>query len=293
MGERTNDPVRHAARLGGIESSYLDWGEPAAGSPVLILLHGTMGCAADWSRVAPSFARSYRVLALDQRGHGLSAHPPAPGGYTTRDYVGDLEAFADALGLARVGLLGHGMGGHNAIALAARRPGRVLCALANDVAPAPRADSATWEDVLPGREHPTFGDVAEYMAWRRRTAPFAPEALLAEEAGWRLRPLPSGLRAASDARAAFDWRPDDLWEEVGAIRCPILYIRGGRSPDLDAATQQRLVMRTPGGRSVSLEQAGHETYLDREEEFVELAYAFFAAHLHRAAAARAPGDPRP
>ena len=284
MSEQTYDPVRRTARPAGLEISYLDWGEPTAGSAVLILLHGTMGCAADWSRVAPAFARSYRVVALDQRGHGLSAHPPAPGGYATRDYLDDLEAFADALGATQVGLLGHGMGGHNAIAIAARRPGRVLCALANDVAPAPPADSATWEELLPGREHPTFASVEDYVTWRRRAVPFAPDALLEEEAGWRLRRRPSGWRADSDTRAAFDWKPDDLWEEVGGIRCPMLYIRGGRSPDLDAATQQSLVMRTPNGRSISLELAGHATYLDREEEFIELSHAFFAAHMYRAAA---------
>ena len=281
MAERRDDPVRRTATLRDVEISYLDWGGPSPGSPVLLLLHGVMGCAADWSRVAPAFAREYRVLAPDQRGHGASTHPAAPGGYATGDYVGDLEEFADSLGIAGFGILGHGMGGHNAIGLAARRSGRVLCAVANDVAPAPEAGSARWEQVLGGREHPVFGTVEDYVTWRRRAVPAAATALLEEEAGWRLRRRPDGLCAVSDVRAALDWRPDDLWEEAAGIRCPILYIRGGRSPDLDAATQQRMVMQTPGARSISLELAGHVTYLDREEEFIELARAFFAAHMRR------------
>ena len=284
MSEQPNDPVRRSTALGGLEISYLDWGEPSPRAPALLLVHGTMGCAADWSRVAPAFTREYRVVAPDQRGHGASTHPPAPGGYGTEDYLRDLEGLADALGIVRFGVLGHGMGGHNAIGLAARRPGRVLCALANDVAAAPEAGSESWDELLPGRAHPSFTTVEDYVTWRRRQVPFAPAELLTGEAGWRLRRLPGGLRAVSDVRAAFDWRPDDLWVEAAGIRCPILYIRGGRSPDLDAATQQRLVMQTPSARSVSLELAGHATYLDREEEFIELAHAFFGAHMLAGAA---------
>lgn len=279
MGERRHDPVRGTATLRDVEISYLDWEGPSPGAPVLLLLHGVMGCAADWSRVAPALAGEYRVLAPDQRGHGASTHPAAPGGYATRDYLGDLEAFTDALGIARFGVLGHGMGGHNAIGLAARRTNRVLCALANDVQPAPDAGAARWEETLGGRDHPVFPTVGDYVTWRRRAVPAAPAALLEEEAGWRLAGRLDGLRAVSDVRAALDWRPDDLWEEAAGIRCPILYIRGGRSPDLDAATQQRMVMQTPSARSVSLELAGHVTYLDREEEFIGMARAFFAAHM--------------
>ena len=38
-------------------------------------------------------------------------------------------------------------------------------------------------------------------------------------------------------------------------------------------------MQTPSARSVSLELAGHATYLDREDEFIGMARAFFAAHM--------------
>ncbi|MDA0256403.1 MAG: hypothetical protein DWG83_02955, partial [Chloroflexi bacterium] len=105
------------------------------------------------------------------------------------------------------------------------------------------------------------------------------EPLLREEAGWRLAAVEGGLRAVADARAAFDWEPADLWEEAASIRCPILYIRAGRSPALDAATLQRMVMQTPAARSVSLELSGHNAYLDREEELISMARGFFAAHM--------------
>ncbi len=282
MSDGPSEPTRGAVTIGDLEIAYLDWGATRTGAPALLLVHGTMGCAADWSRVAPRLAGDFRVIALDQRGHGASSHPAAPGGYGTKDYLADVEGLADALGLGRFAICGHSMGGHNTIGFAARHPDRVLCALANDVVPAPLVRIDQWEQRLPGRAHPVFAAVDAYVEARRETVPFAPVELLREEAGWRLAPADGGLRAVADPRAAFDWEPADLWEEAATIRCPILYIRGGRSEALDAATQQRLVMQTPSARSVSLELSGHNTYLDREEEFVSMARGFFAAH------ARAP-----
>ena len=279
MSDGSSEPTRGAVTLGEQRISYLDWGAPAPDAAVLLLVHGTMGCAADWSRVAPRLAGDFRVIALDQRGHGDSSHPPAPGGHRTEDYLADIEGLADALGLDRFAICGHSMGGHNAIGFAARYPDRVLCALANDILPAPAVRIDQWEPRLPGRANPVFATVDEYVAARRETAPDAPEELLREEAGWRLTAVEGGLQAVADPRSAFDWEPADLWEEAAGIRCPILYIRAGRSPALDAATQQRMVMQTPRARSVSLELSGHNTYLDREEEFVSMAHGFFAAHV--------------
>jgi esterase len=279
VGDGPNEPTRGSVAIGDVEIAYLDWGEPSPGAPALLLVHGTMGCAADWSRVAPALAGDYRVIALDQRGHGASSHPPAPGGYRTEDYLADIEGLADALGLGRFAICGHSMGGHNTIGFAARHPDRVLCALANDILPSPDVPIDDWEARLPNRAQPLFATIEEYVEQRRNTVPFAPVELLHEEAGWRLQAVDGGLRAVADPRAAFDWEPADLWEEAAGIRCPILYIRAGRSPGLDAATLQRMVMQTPSARSVSLELSGHDTYLDREEEFISMARGFFAAHI--------------
>ena len=279
MSDNPNKPTSETVMIGDVEIAYLDWGTPTADAPCLMLVHGTMGCAADWSRIAPALAKNYRVVALDQRGHGASSHPPAPGGYSTKDYLQDIEGLADALDFDRFSICGHSMGGHNAIGFAARQPDRVICALANDVTPAPPVLIEQWEKRLPNRTHPIFSTLEEYVEQRRETVPFAPAALLREEAGWRLTTVSGGLRAVADPRAAFDWEPSDLWEEAASIRCPILYIRGGRSDALDAATQQRLVMQTPSARSISLELSGHNTYLDRETDFISMARGFFEAHV--------------
>lgn len=73
------------------------------------------------SRPSP---RGDRQISLDQRGHGLSqwATPPA---YATEDFAADLIGVLDALEWRHAVVIGHSMGGHNALAFAAWYPERV------------------------------------------------------------------------------------------------------------------------------------------------------------------------
>lgn len=80
----------------------------AADAPALVLLHGLGDDASTWDVVGAEFARHFRVLAIDQRGHGLSDRPGAYSFELMRD---DVLGVLDQLGLDRVNLLGHSMGG--------------------------------------------------------------------------------------------------------------------------------------------------------------------------------------
>ncbi|HEX7745284.1 MAG TPA: alpha/beta fold hydrolase [Micromonosporaceae bacterium] len=74
----------------------------------MVPLHALGEDAGTWDAVAAEFAKTFRVFAVDLRGHGSSDRP---GTYTfelTRD---DVLAVLDHLGLRRVTLLGHSMGG--------------------------------------------------------------------------------------------------------------------------------------------------------------------------------------
>ena len=110
---------RRAVVVGGLRLSFLEWGN--AGRPVLCFLHGGSAHAHWFDFVTPAFAERFHVIALDQRGHGESqwAEPPA---YGTEHFAADLLGFIDALGLTRVTLIGHSMGGHNAMSFAAWHP---------------------------------------------------------------------------------------------------------------------------------------------------------------------------
>lgn len=86
--------------------------EAGSGAP-LILLHGFPQNALCWSRVAPAFARDFRVIVPDLRGYGRSDAPPDDTehrAYSKRTMAEDVVRLMDALGLERAMILGHDRG---------------------------------------------------------------------------------------------------------------------------------------------------------------------------------------
>jgi len=269
-------PASRAVSANGLRLHVLDWGNARA-TP-LLLLHGLGGCAADWQRVAAHFADGYHVLALDQRGHGDSDR--APGHYSTADAVADLEAVVDELALERFVLCGHSMGGMNTIAYTARHPERVLCALANDIPPALHREREAGDAATPPPAHPVYATRADAIAAAAATRPTTPPWAIELLVDARLGPAAGGgLTARHDPEASARWVFDDLWDEARTITRPIFFIRGGRSPVLSAETLMEMDMAIAPARSITLEQAGHATFLDMEPEWLAAAEAFFAAHV--------------
>src|SRR5580658_10641389 len=101
---------------------FLEWGQEDA--PPIVLLHGGHQSAHSWDLVSLNLAQRYRVLALDQRGHGDSEWPRDVE-YSNHAMSLDAEAFIAALGLERPILMGHSMGGRNALLLTRRDPSRL------------------------------------------------------------------------------------------------------------------------------------------------------------------------
>src|SRR5579859_3220624 len=111
---------------------YLEWNPQ--GRETLILLHGNSANAWWWQPLADSFANTqFRLLALDQRGHGDSewVRPPA---YTPDDYARDLSRYIQALRLVRPIVAGHSMGGVSVLAFAEQFGQLARAAIAIDVA---------------------------------------------------------------------------------------------------------------------------------------------------------------
>ena len=77
---------RHTFQHNALTFSYLD---STVGTHVLVALHGHLMEAATFVPLAASLSPAWRVIALDQRGHGHSSHAPT---YHRADYIGDLEA---------------------------------------------------------------------------------------------------------------------------------------------------------------------------------------------------------
>jgi pimeloyl-ACP methyl ester carboxylesterase len=165
-----------------------EWGDPA-GIPCF-MVHGTPGGRMSWWKDPTIYARHHiRRFTVDRPGYGESTRLP---GRTVADFVPDVVAVADALGIGRFVVTGGSGGGPHALALAALLPDRVIRCLAT-VSVAPY--DADGLDFLAGQ---TEGNVKEFQA-----------ALEGEEASRRLT---SGLREETLGRLTagrMDWMGDD------------------------------------------------------------------------------------
>lgn len=91
--------------------------------PLLVLSHSLGTDHSMWEPQVPAFARAFRVLRYDSRGHGASAVPPGP--YTIEDLGRDVLDLYEALGIGRAHFCGLSMGGMVGMWLAANAPDRV------------------------------------------------------------------------------------------------------------------------------------------------------------------------
>ena len=110
------DPEKRHILINGLRLHYLEWN--GEGSSTMILLHGTGDNAHIWDHFACSAPNHFRMIALDQRGHGESDWPRPPA-YECEDYVDDLDRLVRAFHLKRVILMGHSMGALHATRYAA------------------------------------------------------------------------------------------------------------------------------------------------------------------------------
>ena len=111
---------------------FLEWGDPAA--PPLLLLHGGNQSAHSWDLVSLHLADRYRVLALDQRGHGDSEWA-RDAAYGIGEMAEDAIAFIAQQGLDQPMMMGHSMGGRVTMEVLKRRPGIARAAVFVDVGP--------------------------------------------------------------------------------------------------------------------------------------------------------------
>ena len=115
---------------GRLKLSWSEWG--SGNSDVIILLHGPRDCALSWEKVAETMAKDYRVIALDNRGHGLSENA-GPSEYLFKDYVGDLGNLIRVVNATNIMIVGHSVGGLYAIDYLTQRGKDITKFIALDV----------------------------------------------------------------------------------------------------------------------------------------------------------------
>ena len=270
--------------LGGLRFHYREWGLEDA-HPI-VLLHGWTDNCHVWDTVAAGLSDNYRLLTLDQRGHGESEWAPSWRGYTLEDRTRDLAALIDTLALKDVIVVGHSGGGsHPAYMYASQVPGRVRALVIVDAGPGPR-DGA---DALPS---PTGADDARSI-WYTAVEIADIEAAYAEVRSlWTLRHLSDDeLRRRFDSNltrlenGSWTWSydkalrspigltlpPEDeaaQWDALTRIACPTLLIRGDESHSVSRAKAERIARAIPNCRWVEVSRSTHYPHMDNPAGFL-------------------------
>src|SRR5690349_5818348 len=253
-------------KVGGLALHALEWGEP--GRPALGFLHGGSAHAHWFDAVVPALGARYHVISLDQRGHGRSQWAPRPA-YATEDFASDLVGVMDVMGWRRMTVIGHSMGGHNAMAFAAWHPERVERLVIVDSRPVIPAERLGVMRAR-GRRTPRLHATPEAAAATFRLLPretLADPALLAHMGqaavtrrnggwGWRFDPATHGER-----------KPVDAWPLLPHITARTLVARGGLSPVLTEEMAERLRASIPDATLVTIPNAYHHLTLDAPAEF--------------------------
>jgi pimeloyl-ACP methyl ester carboxylesterase len=247
--------------------------------PELVLLHGGGQNAHTWDTVALALRRP--LIAIDLPGHGHS------GRRADRDYGPwkNAEAIAAVLDQLRLppdgrgpAVVGMSLGGVTAIRLAATRPDLVRSLVIVDVTPQVhdpvRQLSRGDQGAVALIAGPPVYDSFEVMAEAAIAAsPRRPRSAVERGVRHNSVQLPDGrwtwrYDLFSQPAGLDDFTP--LWDDVSAIRAPVMLVRGGDSPFVIDEDLGHFRRRQPGLRAETVAGSGHSVQGDQPLELARL-----------------------
>lgn len=250
----------------------------------LVLAHATGFCGAVWSPLLPALRERFRVVTLDQRGHGDSDKPERA--YAWRDFSTDLAGVIDALGLRDAYAVGHSKGGAAVAGVAAHHPGRIVRAVLLDPVLTPRL--AAGHDLAPNPL--AAGARRRRMVWDSRQQMLASFAARPPFDRWRHDFLEAyiagGTRDRADGRVELKC-PGEIearvyeggmcsssLDDLPLVRVPALLVSGGASLTLPPESARRAAALLPDGRLEILPGVGHFVPMEAPDEVLRLLGAF-------------------
>jgi pimeloyl-ACP methyl ester carboxylesterase len=277
----------------GLKIHYLEWGEPQ-GEP-LVLIHGFLDHAGSWAPFVGALTKKTAapkwIIAPDCRGHGDSGWVGAGGYYHFADYLWDLDRVVESLGIAKMTLLGHSMGGTISFLYSGTYPERIRkLILVEGIGPQPMSFGdapprmARWLADMKGLsrrkivEYPTLENAAERL---RRTNPrLQPELALqlARSAAkknssgkwvWKFDPL---HRTA----APQPFYSGQAVEFFRRIACPVLLVHGTESRQTRRPDMEERLAAIARRSFAEIEKAGHMIHHDNPERLAEVVTEFLA-----------------
>jgi len=265
--------------LSGLRFHSVTWGRHDA--PAVLCLHGLRSYSRTFQPLAATLARDFRVIALDQRGRGETDWDPRREYYVAH-YAKDIEAFVDAMGLDTLHLLGHSMGGINALVYSLANGHRLRSLILEDSGPGASRNSEGAKRInaeltsTPER----FADWDAARRFWRSIRPDVTKEAIESRVSNSMRQTAEGVGWVHDQAGITQCRlhptqaDPDLWPCVQKIACPTLLLRGARSDYLSRETFEQMLEVNPRIEGLQIEGAGHYIHDDQPERFNSAVGAF-------------------
>lgn len=273
------DAAEMRAKYGGPPSQFVDIGggvkvhlrdEGPKDAPAIVLLHGSNADLLTWEPWAAALKGQYRVIRFDQVGHGLTGPDPKHD-YSRANYVADVLAVADTLGLERFIIGGNSMGGKHALAFAAAHPDRVAGLVLVDASGGPMLKVKDAKDDSGGGGNIGFA-IAQTPGVNLLVEQITPRSLIAQsleqsvsvksvvspaavDRYWELLRYPGNRRATLKR---FGYPYDPLTEtEITGITAPTLILWGEEDRLIPLDAGQWLAKTMPNAELKAYPAIGH------------------------------------
>jgi len=279
------EPRRVAFPLKDGVLSALEFGDPAR--PVDILFAHANGFNAQTYRtVLAPLGERFRILAIDQRGHGFSNLPADPKGRKSwRDLQADLAAVIDQLPASPLILSGHSMGGAASIMAAAIRPERVKALVLFD--PVVMSLAISLQALLPGASPGLYmkSPIATRALARRDVFPDREAVVAAYQGRGAFKSWPDeilrdyvagGVRDRADGQVELTCAPaweasnfsamaNTIWSFAGRVRAPMTIFRAEHGSTCRIGDGRLFLRGNPRSTATTVAGASHFLPMERPE----------------------------
>ncbi len=234
-----------------------------------VFAHGLMGYGANWRKIISGLESTERVLTFDQRGHGRSQKPVD--GYAPEDYAGDILKITDELGWDKFILVGHSMGGRNALNFAFQHPEKIIKLVIEDIGPEAAPDAVEYYEKLLGMVPTPFPNREAARAFFRKD--FFSQ-ILGQFLYANIEDKPDGSadwRFSKQAilKSVINGRAEDRWREVESLKVQSLWIRGAQSEEFSHESFEKVLSSNSLITGVEIPNAGHWVHSDQANLFLQ------------------------
>jgi len=246
--------------------------EDVGSGPPVVMGHSILCSGEMWMHQVPELSKRYRLINIDQRGHGKSV--PATGPYELRDMVEDAFAVLDHLEIERAVWAGLSMGGMIAMHAAIAAPDRVsaLVLLDTHAGAETRYKKLKYRAMSLGTKavgiSPFFPAVIPLLFGRTTRAE---NPALIEE--WKSKIASIHVPSVTRAVGVLVRRPS-IVGELANVQVRSMVIVGEEDASLPVPISQEIADALPNASLVVIPEAGHLSALEKPEEVTEAMLAF-------------------